>query len=156
MKSIRLAVACVMIGSAALLTGCGGGSVDVSVGATVGPVYTPAFDIGALVNGQPVPGFDVQPGDTQTVNLYVGDSFELDSNAGVFWTVYVNGVAVPTVNNAVVVGNATITESVVSNSQFSGYVTSQGTLSAPVQLTLIATSVLDGSQTAQINFVISN
>ena len=149
-----------MIGTTLLLSGCGGGTgsvgVDYSNNPNGGYPPGPAFDIGAMINGQPLPGFDVQPGEMQTITMSVGATFELDASASVTWNVFVNGVEVPSANNSVVVDTAMITETAINGSQFAGYVTSQGYLSAPVQLTLVATSVYDGTQSAQINFVITN
>lgn len=154
MKYGKLLAAGLTICSAMILTGCGGGSVDVTATVPVTPVA--AFDIGALVNGQPVANFDVEPGDTPTLSIPVGDSLEFDSNAGVYWTIYVNGNAISGSNNSVTVDGATLTETSVTNAQFAGYVTSQGPLANPVQVTLAATSQIDGTQTAQINLVITN
>jgi hypothetical protein len=139
---------------AMLLTGCGGGSVDVT--ATVPVVQGPAFDIGAQLNGLPVGNFDVQPGENQTITVPVGASFELDSNTGVIWTLYVNGNEINGFNNAITFDNATLTETLTNDVQFAGYATSQGPLTYPVQFTLIATSQIDGTQTAQINVVVTD
>lgn len=157
MNTVKMLAAGLTICSAMLLTGCGGGG-SVGVSADIGVVGTPApaFDIGAQVNGLGVANFNVEPGDTESITVPNGSSFELDSNDAVYWTVYVNGVAVSGSNNTVVVGNATITETLTNGVQFAGYATSQGYLPAPIQVTLVATSQFDSTQTAQIDLVITN
>lgn len=155
MKPIQFGMAGVLISTTLLLSGCGGGGVDYNASVVVS-TPTPAFEIGALVSGLPVTGFDALPGDVQTITMSVGQTFELDSNSPVTWNVFVNGVEVPSVNNTIIAGNVTINETLTTNEQFAGYATSQGILSSPVQITLIATSLVDSTQTAQINFVITN
>jgi hypothetical protein len=156
MKFAKTLAVGLSICSALILTGCGGGSAGVSAEVTIPVTQTAAFDIGAQLNGLPVANFDVEPGDNQTISVPVGASFELDSNAGVYWTVYVNGNAINGTNNSIIVDNATLTETLTNSEQFAGYATSQGPLANPVQLTLVATSQIDGSQTAQINIIITN
>jgi len=157
MNRFRLHLTALLVGSTILLAGCGGGSVDVgvTVPAVVIPVG-PVFDIIAYVNGLQVAGFDAIPGDVQTITIPIGQSFELSSDSAVSWNVFVNGVEVPSVNNVISVGAVTITETSSTPVQFAGYATSPGFLPAPVQVTLIATSLIDGSQSAQINFVVTN
>jgi hypothetical protein len=142
--------------SAMLLTGCGGGSVGVSADITIPVTQTPAFEIGAQLNGLPIGNFDVEPGDNQTITVPVGATFELDSNADVYWAVYVGGNLINGGSNAITFENATLTETLTNGVQFAGYATSQGPLSQPVPFTLIATSKIDGSQTAQINVVVTD
>lgn len=141
-----------------LLTGCGGGGGDggVSGEIIVTPPSGPAFDIEAQINGLNIGGFDVEPGESQSIAIPIGSSFAFDSNADVSWTIYVNGTAVPTGNNAIIVGNATITETTATTLDLAGYTTSQGPLPTPVQVTLLATSLYDGTQTAQINVTLTN
>jgi|GEM_PF-1142069 len=156
MKFGKILAAGLTICSALILTGCGGGSGGVTVSATIPVTTEPAFDIGAKVNGLPVANFDVEPGDNTSITVPVGDSFELDSTDAVYWSVYVNGTLIQGANNAIDVGNATLTETLTNAVQFAGYATSEGPLPGPVQLTLVATSQVDSTQTAQINVIVTN
>ncbi|MET3105329.1 hypothetical protein AAKU67_001077 [Oxalobacteraceae bacterium GrIS 2.11] len=161
MKIGRLQTAGLLLATTLILAGCGGGVAEVGVSGTVTvPVVVvpagPVFDIVAYVNGYQVAGFDALPGDVQTLSIPVNQSFELNSDSSVTWNVFVNGVEVPDVNNAIIVGDVTINETSTTNLLFAGDATSPSYLPAPVQVTLIATSLIDGSQTARINFVITN
>ena len=83
---------CAIIIACLVLAGCGGGDYYPP---------PPAFEIGALVDGQPVAGVDVLPGTTQAVYIPVGASFDLHSSGPVAWTVIVAGSAIPGVGNTI-------------------------------------------------------
>lgn len=116
----------------------------------------PAFDIGVLVAGQPLAGVGVLPGYQQTIYLAVGQTFELDSTGPVAWTVVVGGASVPESGATIDYGGATIQEVLTTTTHFAANTWAFASLVAPVQVTLYATSLLDASQVATINLILTN
>ena len=140
------------VSAAVALSGCGGGGDG--GGAYVPP--PPVFDIGILVAGQPLAGIAVLPGYQQTIYLAVGQSFELDSTGPVAWTVTIGGASVPQSGATVYYGGATIQEVLTTTTHFAANTFASAPLVAPVQVTLGATSLLDASQVATINLILTN
>ena len=150
MRSIRVYAGALLVSAAVALSGCGGGGG----GDYVPP--PPAFDIGVLVAGQPLAGVGVLPGYQQTIYLAVGQTFELDSTGPVAWTVVIGGASVPESGATIDYGGATIQEVLTTTTHFAANTWAFAPLVAPVQVTLYATSLLDASQVATINFILTN
>lgn len=130
------------------LSGCGGGGED--------KIPFPAFEIGALVNGQPVAGVDVLPGMRQTIFIVAGQSFELDATHPVAWTVSVGGSVIPGSGNTISSGGITIHESLITDFQFAATTFATSPLPASLQITLDATSLEDPRQVATVDVVVRN
>lgn len=149
MKSIPLYIRCLLVAvTVSVLSACGGGED-----------YTPlppAFEVGVLVAGQPVVGVDVQPGYQQTINLAIGQSFELDSTAPVAWAITVGGSSVPLTGGTIYYDTATIQELVKTSTKLAASTAAYGPLSTPMRVTVKATSLMDPSQVATIDLVFSN
>ena len=116
----------------------------------------PVFDIGLVVGGQPLAGVAILPGVQQTIYLAVGLTFELDSTGPVAWTVVIGGVPVPERGATIFNGGATIQEVLTTTTHFAAHTYASEPLVAPVQVTLYATSLLDASQVATINLILTN
>jgi hypothetical protein len=140
----RWALVALMIASVGL-TACGGGG-DAAVG----------FDIGVVVAGQPVGGVQIEPGQTQSVAVHVGQSLELDASEPAAWTLYVGGTAVSGSGTTVYYGGASITQTAVSGSRIIIDTGADFALAGPVPITLVATSTLDATLVATINVLITN
>jgi hypothetical protein len=147
MKSIKSLVVAMGIGASLALGGCGGGSVALA---------GPDFDIGAQIDGHPLAGFDVFPGEVQTLYVPVGSSFELDASGPVDWTVVAGGTVVPGAGITFYYAGVTLQEILVTRSQFVIGTASAGPLPASVPMTLYATSRYDGQQVATIQVVVTN
>ena len=150
MRPIRVYAGGLLVSAALVLSGCGGGGG----GDYVPP--PPAFDIGILVAGQPIFGVDVLPGYQQTIYLAVGQTFELDSSGPVAWAVVVGGSAVPESGATIDYGGARIQEVLTTTAQFAANTGAFAPLAAPVLVTLYATSLLDASQVATIDLILTN
>jgi hypothetical protein len=142
-----------------LLTGCGGGEVDVTVDGTIviPPVQVAAFDVHMYVNGQQLSNVHVLPGEQQNVDIPVGSNFELTSSGPVAWTVVVGGSIIDApVGSTIFYGNAAIVQTLINNARFAASTSQQGFLPSPVVVSLIATSLNDSRQEAQLNVVLTN
>ena len=124
------------------LAACGGGGDSVT------------FDIGVTVAGQPLSGVAVAPGDTQNVSIYAGQPIELDASEPVLWTLYVGGSSVTGSGTTVYYGGLGITLTSISDSRVVVDTAATSTFAAPVQITLVATSVIDAAQVATVNVLI--
>jgi len=150
MRAARAYAGALLVSVALILSGCGGGGES---GFVPPP---PAFDIGVRVSGQPLVGVTVLPGDTVTVSFAVGQSFELQSTGPVVWSVLVGGVSVPESGATITYGGATIQEVLTTSTQFAAHTGAFAPLIAPVQLTVHATSLIDGNQVATVNLILNN
>jgi hypothetical protein len=147
------------VSASLLLTGCGGGEVDVSVDGTivVPPVQVVAFDLGMFVNGQQLRDVSLLPGQEQNVQIPVGSNFELFTSGPVAWTVVVGGSVIDApVGSTIFYGNAAIVQTLITTARFAASTSQQGFLPSPVVVTLIATSLNDRSQEAQVNVALTN
>lgn len=151
MRSIQVYAGTLFVSAALLLSGCGGGGD--------GGVYSPppaAFNVGVLVAGQLVGGGGVLPGYQQTIYLAVGQTFELDSTGPVAWTVVVGGSAVPESGATINYGGATIQELLTTTTHFAANTWAFAPLLVTIPVTLYATSLVDASQIATINLILTN
>jgi hypothetical protein len=162
MRAIKVFLASLGLGASLVMTGCGGGSVDVGVGVGIDvPITSPApraaFDIIMFVNGQQTPGVDLLPGEEQDVYLPAGNNFELAASGPVAWTLVVGGniIRAP-VGSRVDYAGATIVQTLITNARFAANTGGAGFLPNPVVVTLVATSLVDSRQEAQINVVLTN
>lgn len=160
MRAIKVFFASLSLGASLVLVGCGGGSVDIGVGIDV-PITSPApvaaFDIIMFVNGQQVAGVDLLPSEEQDVYVPAGNSFELDSSGPVVWTVVVGGSIINApVGSRIDYGGASIVQTLITNARFAANTSGAGFLPNPVVVTLVATSLVDSRQEAQINVVLTN
>jgi hypothetical protein len=138
-----------------LLLGCGGGSVDVGIAIEDPP--EPAFGIILAVNSQQVPGVDLLPGQMQTVHTQAGNSFELQSDSAVSWRLIVDGATINAAVNGTVLSNgAAIVPKKITNVNYAATTSARGFLSAPVNVTLVATSLADPRKQAQMNIILTN
>jgi hypothetical protein len=155
MKSITKLFSGLLLSAALLLSGCGGGSVDVVVDAGPPPI---AFDVVLFASGVQVPGVEVLPGEEQTVYLRVGQSFILDSSNPVAWSVVVGGQGILGTGNTIFYGGATVLETRTTNFEFEAqtFLTNPAPLPVPVPLTFYATSLSFPGQVAKINIVLTN
>jgi hypothetical protein len=152
----RAGLAAMTMAAAVALAGCGGGG-SVDVGVTVPPA-APAFDVGAQIDGVPVAHFDVLPGDSETVSVIAGDTFELDSDGPVYWDFSIGGSAeIPgQAGSALVYGDATVHETVVNGSQLVLAVDSSAPPGTSIPVTIYVTSQDDSTQYATIDLVINS
>lgn len=125
------------------LAACGGGVVDTPAG----------LNIGVWVDGTAVSNDQSSTGNTLDVQLLLGQSIELDANEPVVWTMYVGGTAV-TGTSTVVYGGVAITQSSVSDSQIVLQTSGSEPLSAPVEVTLVATSQVDAQEVTLVHVLI--
>ncbi len=158
MRAITVFSSALVVSASLLLSGCGGGSVDVAVAIPVTAVApSAAFDITMRVNGQQLAGVVVLPGVDQDVYLPVPNSFELNASGPVVWTVVVGGTIVDApVGSAILYGGASVVQTLITNARFAANTGSAGFLPNPVVVSLIATSLIDARQEAQINVVLTN
>jgi hypothetical protein len=158
MKTVTKFFSALLVSATLVLTGCGGGSVDVAVVVAPPP---PAFDLVMFANGVQLPGVELFPGEEQTVYLPVGQTFLLDSSGPVVWSAAVAGSAVPLpgVNGTISYSGATILQTRLTNFEFGAntYRTNPSlSLPAPVPTVFFATSLNDPHQVARLNIILTN
>jgi hypothetical protein len=153
MKSIQAVIGGALVSATLLLTGCGGGSIDVLI--DVPPVAVANFDVIMYANGKLVAGVEVFPGETQTVILPVGQSFKLDSSGPVAWSVAVGGSNIVGAGNTIYYGNTAVQETLRTNAQYAANTFATAPLAGPVMYSFFATSLRDSYQTARINVVLN-
>jgi len=136
------------------LTGCGGG-VEVGIDVPVTP--NAAFDVGAKLNGIPLTSIDVFPDEEQTIQVQTGDVLELDSSGPVSWEMVAGSSAgIPTqTGSSVLFDGVAFTETVSTAGQLVLAVSASQPLTAPVPVTVYATSRDDAWQTARIDIVVT-
>lgn len=139
--SRRAALALLVAGMGVLLSACGGGADEVSLG------------VNAAVGGQPLTTVFV-PGTVGTINLVAGQSIELDATEPVAWAFTADGNFLFGSGTTVFVNGLAITETAVSPSRVVIDTAVTGPFVSPVTIVLTATSTIDAAQVATINLVV--
>jgi hypothetical protein len=153
MRSVKAVLSGLVLSTSVLLTACGGGA-SVEIGGEF--VDEPPFDVIMLVNTRPVVGVQVFPGEAQTVNLPIGQSFELAASGPVEWTTIVGGNVIAGQGNTIFYAGAQISQTLTTNARYAATTGSSGFLAAPVVVTVLATSTIDRGAQAKINIVLTN
>ena len=138
------------------IAGCGGG---VDVGVVVAPPDNgPDFDVIALIDGQRVSGVDVFPGESQTISVVAGDSFELDSSGPVFWDVSAGGSAAVAAlaGSTFVYRGAALNETSVGDSHFVIGTSSSAPPGSSIPINITVTSKNDSSQVSTITLLVAD
>ena len=135
-----------LVALAFLLTACGGG----------GDSSPPSLEINAFVGGRPVPGFVAFPGARPALFVPFGQSFELDANRPVTWSVFIGGVFVPGRGNTLTSNGTSIQETVATNAQYVGTTFGFAPGPTPFQITIVATSLEDPGQVATVDVLVTN
>lgn len=146
MKFKSLVLSCVLAVGVGALAGCGGGDIDDDL--AVDDVFI--LSVFAQVNDQLVDG-GVPAGESETLVVSAGDSFELNTTEPVDWTVIVAGQAISGAGNTILYGGATIQETSRSADHWAAQTSAQDYLLAPVSLTLVAKSKIDFRQVVTID-----
>jgi hypothetical protein len=120
------------------LAGCGGGG-DSGV----------LFDVGVLVNGQPLPSRAL-PGAVTDVDLGVGQSVELDATEPVVWTFTIGNSPLFASGTTVITNGVAIMQTDLSPSRVVIDTGIAGPLLLPIEVTLTATSTIDAAQVATV------
>lgn len=128
------------------LSACGGGGYTDSAG---------NFNIGFSVAGQFVSETPVASGGSLDLVVRAGQSVTLDAGEPSVWTMYVGGSAVSGGADVYYAG-ANITATTLSRSSVAVDTYAANFLSAPVPITLVATSTYDSAQVATVNLLITN
>ncbi|MFL6695708.1 MAG: hypothetical protein ACJ8GJ_00990 [Vitreoscilla sp.] len=155
MRLSNVSTACALA-TALLLAGCGGG---VEVGIEVPPPDRgPDFDVIALINGQRLSGVDVFPGETQTISIVAGDSFELDTDGPVYWDLSAGGsAAVPAAaGTTFVYQGAALNETSVGRTLLVLASSSNAAPGSTIPITITVTSRDDTSQYATIQLLVTD
>lgn len=150
----NFSLACALV-AGLLVTGCGGG---VEVGFVVPvPDNGPDFDLVAMIDGQRLSGVDVFPGETQTISVVAGDSFELDSSGPVFWDLSAGNSSdvAASAGSTFVYQGAALNETSVGDSHLVLAVSSSAAAGSSVPITVTATSKFDQSQFATITLLVN-
>lgn len=143
LRASRWLVTALAIATAALgLSACGGG------GDSAG------FSVTAVVAGQTMG--DYGPDSTQTLYVHTGQSFELDANEPVEWTLYVGNTAVSGVGTDVNYAGADVTLVAESSSRIAVSTYAAAPLLNSVPITLVATSTIDSAQVSTVDVLITN
>jgi hypothetical protein len=143
-----------------VLSACGGGTavIEADVPPVVVVAVPPAnaFDIILFVNGSQIPGVRLLPDQEQDVEVPIGNNFELATSGPVAWTVVVGGVAVNApVGSTIAYGGANILPKLITNARYAASTLRAGAMPNPVVVSLIATSLADSRQEAQLNIVLN-
>lgn len=138
------------------IAGCGGG-VDVGV-VVAPPDNVPGFDVIALIDGQRVSGVDVFPGESQTISVVAGDSFELDSSGPVSWDVSAGGstAVAALAGSTFVYRGAALYETSVGDSHFVMGTSSSAPPGSSIPIDITVTSKVDPSQVSTITLLVSD
>jgi hypothetical protein len=147
MRSIKAVLVGLLASATLLLAGCGGG-IEITDG------YADYLDVHMSINGLTQPNVHVFAGELQTVDLYVGQSFLLDSAVPVAWNVVVNNTVVTGTGNTILAGGATIFEALKNANQYAVTTSGFAPLPIPAQMTVRATSLYYPYEVATINVVI--
>jgi hypothetical protein len=138
------------------LAGCGSGYVETTQ--VVPSLFTNvAFRLDMRINGSFIPEVDVEPGYQQDVPMRAGSSFEVLATGPVAWTVTIDGTVVnPPLGAGVVFNGVSLVPTSISSDRFSGVASAQGFLPRTRVVSIIATSLVDSRQEANINILLTN
>jgi hypothetical protein len=153
--TLKLGLPSVLLASL-FIAGCGGG---VEVGVVVPPPDNPPdFDVIALIDGQRVSGVDVFPGESQTISVVAGDSFELDSSGPVFWDVSAGGstAVAALAGSTFVYQGAALNETSVGDSHLVIGTSSSAAPGSSIPIDITVTSKNDSSQVATITLLVTD
>jgi hypothetical protein len=156
MKTIKCLARAVVIATAALLAGCGSAYVET---AQVSPALfsNVAFRLDMLINGVFIQEVHVEPGYEQDVPMRAGSSFEVLSTGPLQWTVTVDGTVVnPPLGTAVVFNGVSVVPTTISSGRYTAIASAQGFLPRTPLISIIATSLVDSRQEANINILLTN
>jgi hypothetical protein len=156
MKLIKRWVGTLGMVAVASLAGCGSGYVET---AQVVPSLfaNVAFSLDMRINGQFIPEVGVEPGYQQDVPMRAGSSFDVRASGPVQWTVTIDGTVVnPPLGTGVVLNGVSLVPTTISSGWFSASTSAQGFLPRPRIISIIATSVVDNRQEANINILLTN
>lgn len=145
-SKIRVWLAIAPVTAALLLSACGGGGPEPTVG---------NFNIGVTVGGQQVSSNAVAPGGSIDLAIHAGQSLDLDAGEPAVWTLLVGGSAVSGGAKVFYAGvdirATTLSPSAVAVDTYARY-----PLQTAVPITLVATSTYDSVQVATVNLLITN
>lgn len=147
MKFKSLVLSGVLFLGLGVLAGCGGGGDDAY---DVDEDDSFTLSVSAQVNAQPVEG-SVPAGESETLVVSVGESFELTSTVPVDWTVIVAGQPIEGAGATILYGGAVIQETFRSGRRWAAQTSTGSYLVAPVNLTLLARSRADFYQVVAID-----
>jgi hypothetical protein len=155
----RRLLSLVALSASALLVACGGGGIvldgEVVVEQPIIVVEPAAFSIVLRVNGQSIPNVNLLPGLEQDVDIPVGNNFELTASGPVEWTVVAGSeIVVAPVGTVILYAGASISPVVINNARYAANTSATSNMPFPAVVSLIATSLVDRRQEAQINIVL--
>jgi hypothetical protein len=156
MKAIKRWAGALSLVAAASLTGCGSGYVETTQ--VVPSLFANvAFSLDMRINGVFIPEVNVQPGYQQDVPMRAGSSFEVLASGPVQWTVTIDGTVVnPPLGTGVLFNGVNLVPTAISSGRFSAFATAQGFLPRARVISIIATSLVDDRQVANINILLTN
>ncbi len=145
-RRVKQALGAAALAALLALSGCGGGDVYVD---------TPPLDIRVAIGGQPLSGVVLSPGPVQYVSMRAGQSIQLSANEAVKWSLNVGGTTVGGQGVTVYYGDVAITLTELTSSRVAIDTGVLYPLSAPLYITLVATSTYDFAQVATIQIRIT-
>ncbi len=156
MKAIKRWAGALSLVAVVSLAGCGSGYVETTQ--VVPSLFANvAFSLDMRINGVFIPEVNVQPGYQQDVPMRAGSSFEVLASGPVAWTVTIDGAVVnPPLGTGVVFNGVNLVPTSISSGRFSAVATAQGFLLRDRVISIIATSLVDARQVANINILLTN
>jgi hypothetical protein len=156
MKANRRWIGALVLVAAASLAGCGSGYVETTQ--VVPSLFANvAFRLDMRINGVFIPEVNVEPGYQQDVPMRAGSSFEVLASGPVAWTVTIDGTVVnPPLGTGVVFNGVNLVPTSISSGNFSAIASAQGVLPRTRVISIIATSLVDNRQEANINILLTN
>lgn len=156
MKAIKRWAGALSLVAAASLAGCGSGYVETTQ--VVPSLFANvAFSLDMRINGVFIPEVNVEPGYQQDVPMRAGSNFEVLANGPVQWTVTIDDTVVnPPLGTGVVFNGVSLIPTGISSGRFSAVASAQGFLPRTRIVSIIATSLVDDRQVANINILLTN
>jgi hypothetical protein len=144
-----------LVVSLASLAGCGSGYVE-STQVAPSLFANVAFRLDMRINGVFIPDVYVEPGYQQDVPLLAGSNFEVLASGPVAWTVTIDGTVVnPPLGTGVTFNGVSLVPTSISSGKFSAVASAQGFLPQAREISIIATSLVDSRQEANINILLT-